>query len=56
MKSISTADAPTARGHYSQAMAHGGVVYVAGQLPIVPGDPEARLATFEDRRGVCSTT
>ena len=49
MKSISTQGAPTARGHYSQAMVHGGVVYVAGQLPIVPNDPEARLATFEEQ-------
>ena len=49
MKSISTAGAPAARGHYSQAMVHGGVVYVAGQLPIVPGNPEAKLATFEEQ-------
>lgn len=49
MKSISTPDAPTARGHYSQAMVHGGMVYVAGQLPIVPGDPDTKLATFEQQ-------
>jgi 2-iminobutanoate/2-iminopropanoate deaminase len=30
-------------------MVHGGVVYVAGQLPIVPGDPEAKLATFDEQ-------
>jgi 2-iminobutanoate/2-iminopropanoate deaminase len=47
VKSISTLGAPTARGHYSQAVVHGGVVYVAGQLPIVPGDPEKQLASFE---------
>jgi 2-iminobutanoate/2-iminopropanoate deaminase len=28
---------------------HGGMVYVAGQLPIVPGDPDARIAAFEDQ-------
>jgi len=44
---ISTLAAPTARGHYSQAVVHGGMVYVAGQLPIVPGDPDARIAPFE---------
>ena len=49
MEFISTLAAPTARGHYSQAVVHGGMVYVAGQLPIVPGDPEARIATFEDQ-------
>ena len=49
MKFVSTAGAPTARGHYSQAVVHGGVVYVAGQLPIVPGEPDAKLSAFEDQ-------
>ena len=48
MKLVSTVRAPTARGHYSQAVVHGGIVYVAGQLPLVPGEPERRLASFED--------
>ena len=47
MKAVSTEGAPAARGHYSQATVHGGLVYVAGQLPIVPADPERRLADFE---------
>lgn len=41
MKKISTPDAPTPKGHYSQAIVHGGVVYVAGQLAIDPNDPDA---------------
>ena len=49
MKSVSTLEAPTARGHYSQAIVHGGLVYVAGQLPIIPGEPEKQLAAFEDQ-------
>ena len=49
MKSVSTLEAPTARGHYSQAIVHGGLVYVAGQLPIVPGEPEKQLVSFEDQ-------
>ena len=49
MKLVSTLGAPTARGHYSQAVVHGGMVYVAGQLPIVPGEPERSLTTFEDQ-------
>jgi 2-iminobutanoate/2-iminopropanoate deaminase len=49
VKTISTLNAPTARGHYSQAVVHGGVVYVAGQLPIVPGEPEKQLASFEEQ-------
>jgi reactive intermediate/imine deaminase len=47
MRPISTPDAPAARGHYSQAIVHGGLVYVAGQLPIVPAEPDTRLAGFE---------
>ena len=47
MRIVETPDAPTARGHYSQAVVHAGVAYVAGQLPIVPGDPERRLEGFE---------
>lgn len=46
MKAISTDLAPAARGHYSQAIVHAGLVYVAGQLPVVPGDPDRRLADF----------
>jgi reactive intermediate/imine deaminase len=49
MKSISTLGAPTARGHYSQAIVHGGLVYVAGQLPIVPGEPDKQLTAFDDQ-------
>jgi 2-iminobutanoate/2-iminopropanoate deaminase len=49
MKLVATLAAPTARGHYSQAAVHGGLVYVAGQLPLVPGEPERRLATFEEQ-------
>lgn len=47
MKTIATPAAPLARGHYSQAVVHGGLVYVAGQLPLVPEAPERRLETFE---------
>ena len=49
MKLVSTDAAPAARGHYSQAVVHEGIVYVAGQLPVVPGDPDRRLATFDEQ-------
>ena len=49
MKAISTGAAPLARGHYSQAVVHGGIVYVAGQLPIVPEEPARKLADFESQ-------
>ncbi|HZZ93851.1 MAG TPA: Rid family detoxifying hydrolase [Usitatibacter sp.] len=47
MDFIATAGAPQARGHYSQAVVHGGLVYVAGQLPIVPAEPQAPLQGFD---------
>jgi 2-iminobutanoate/2-iminopropanoate deaminase len=49
MKTVSTLGAPIPRGHYSQAVVHGGLVYVAGQLPLVPGDPERKLTGFEEQ-------
>jgi len=39
MKFIATDTAPTPAGHYSQAVVHGGLIYVSGQLPL---DPETR--------------
>lgn len=36
MKPISTNMAPSAIGPYSQAIEHGGLVFVSGQLPIDP--------------------
>jgi reactive intermediate/imine deaminase len=47
METITTPFAPAAGGHYSQAVVHEGLVFVAGQLPIVPATPEVRLAGFE---------
>ena len=51
MRHVSTDHAPAARGHYSQAIVHGGLVYVAGQLPIDPAAPERRLESFEEQAG-----
>ena len=39
MESISTPHAPTPAGHYSQATVHGGLVFVAGQLPFDSARP-----------------
>ena len=49
MQTVTTPFAPPARGHYSQAVVHGGFVFVAGQLPIVPAEPERKLAGFEEQ-------
>ena len=40
MQTVFTSNAPTPAGHYSQAMVHQDIVYVAGQLPFDPQDPE----------------
>jgi 2-iminobutanoate/2-iminopropanoate deaminase len=39
MRFTDTDDAPLPVGHYSQAVSHDGLVFVAGQLPIDPRDP-----------------
>lgn len=36
MKTIETKNAPAAIGPYSQAIAHGGLVYTSGQIPVDP--------------------
>ena len=37
---INTEKAPAAIGAYSQAVSVNGVVYVSGQIPLVPGKPD----------------
>ena len=49
MQAIETRDAPTAAGHYSQAIVHNGVVYVAGQLPIDPKDHNRPVGSIEEQ-------
>jgi 2-iminobutanoate/2-iminopropanoate deaminase len=49
MEFISTSEAPVPAGHYSQAVVHNGVVYVAGQLAIVPGQTEHRVGTIAEQ-------
>ena len=49
MEAISTLDAPPPRGHYSQAIVHGGLIYTAGQLPIDPQNGVMQLGPIEDQ-------
>jgi 2-iminobutanoate/2-iminopropanoate deaminase len=46
---VSTPNAPTPAGHYSQATVHQGVVYVAGQLPIDPKTGAKLLGSVEEQ-------
>lgn len=53
MKRIQTEGAPSPAGHYSQAMVHGGLVFVSGQLPMGPdGEPLADAPVEEQTRVV----
>jgi 2-iminobutanoate/2-iminopropanoate deaminase len=49
MNFVSTPKAPTPAGHYSQAVVHGGFIFVAGQLPIDPSDPSRLPGSIEDQ-------
>ncbi len=46
---ISTPNAPTAAGHYSQGIKHNGLVFVSGQLSIDPKTGEKKLASIEEQ-------
>lgn len=46
---IFTPAAPTPAGHYSQATVFNNVVYISGQLPVVPETGEKVLGPIEDQ-------
>lgn len=49
MEPILTTNAPAPGGHYSQAIIHGDLVFVAGQLPIDPVTGEKCLGEIEEQ-------
>ena len=49
MEPIYCEDAPRPAGHYSQAVLHGDVIYVSGQLPIDPSTGEIRIGSIEEQ-------
>lgn len=49
IKTILTPEAPIPAGHYSQAVVHQGLVYIAGQLPIKPGQKEHMVGSIEEQ-------
>ena len=49
MKIIQTPNAPKPAGHYSQAVVHNDLIYVAGQLAIDPITGEKKTGSIEDQ-------
>ena len=49
IESVSTPDAPAPAGHYSQAVVYGGLIYVAGQVPVDPRAGDKRVGTIEEQ-------
>ena len=49
MEVIATTNAPAAVGHYSQAIKHNGLVFISGQLGIVPDTGEKLLGEVEEQ-------
>ena len=49
IKRISTPNAPTPAGHYSQATVYNGLVFVAGQLSIDPATGEHKTGPIEEQ-------
>ncbi len=47
MQAITTQKAPLPAGHYAQAIEHGGLVYVSGQLPVAPGRKAETIGPVE---------
>lgn len=47
LKAIHTANAAAPGGHYSQAVSHGAVVYVSGQLPVRANGDHSADQPFE---------
>lgn len=46
---VATKDAPEAIGPYSQAIRHGGTLYLAGQIPIDPKSNQLNTGSIEDQ-------
>jgi 2-iminobutanoate/2-iminopropanoate deaminase len=49
MKPVHTSNAPQPAGHYTQAIVHGGLAFVSGQLPIDPAQPDRPPGSIEEQ-------
>ena len=53
IRTVFTEEAPKPGGHYSQAVVHNGLVFVAGQLPIDPKTGEKLTGSIEQQTEQC---
>jgi 2-iminobutanoate/2-iminopropanoate deaminase len=49
LETINAPDLDPPAGHYSHAVVHRGIAYLAGQLPHVPGSRDHRPGTIEEQ-------
>jgi 2-iminobutanoate/2-iminopropanoate deaminase len=49
LRKVFTPEAPEPAGHYSQAIVYNGMVFISGQLPIIPGTGEKLTGSVEDQ-------
>ena len=49
MRQVLTPEAPRPSGHYSQAIVHGSLIFISGQLPIDPQSREMRVGSVEEQ-------
>jgi 2-iminobutanoate/2-iminopropanoate deaminase len=48
-RNVKTPNAPSAAGHYSQAVVSNGLIFVSGQLSIDPATGEKKLGSIEEQ-------
>lgn len=53
IKTVSTINAPSPAGHYSQAVVYSGLVFVAGQLAIDPATGARLTGSIEEQTEQC---
>lgn len=49
LEKVFTDNAPKPAGHYSQAIKAGNLLFVSGQLPVVPGSSDRTVGSIEEQ-------
>jgi 2-iminobutanoate/2-iminopropanoate deaminase len=53
MEKIKIPNAPETKGHYSPAVEHNGLIFVSGQLAVVPETGEEKTGSIEEQTEQC---